>query len=219
MVSAGSKGSSLAVLFALGLAACGGESSGGSSCAKVAGCGGDITGLWHVTAICTSISGKIDTGDAGSSLPPECSSALSSGLASAKSTPVNATVEFKTDGTYVQTGSMRLSSTANYTASCMHALGATTVDASLCSRIGSSLMGQMLGGGVSFESMTCTFSGGGCVCNFTETAPFGGTGTYHTQGTELTLDSDAPAPYCVQGTTASLASATSGASGRLDLSR
>jgi hypothetical protein len=204
---------------ALAMMACGGATSdGGGSCPKVTGCGGDVTGTWHVTSMCAKASAAAFESDGGTGLPADCSNALLAAINSAVTTPENASIQFTSDGHYAETGTVHLSYTATYTAACMRALGASTVDQALCSQVGANASNQNLGS-ATIDAVTCTLSSGGCACNFSETDAFDQSGTFVTQGNELAFDSDQPAPYCVQGTTATLSSAAAGATGTLSLSR
>src|SRR5689334_16091050 len=111
------------VVFVLGplTTSCGGDTSNGSSsgCQAATGCGGDITGLWHVTSMCADLSldffNSLDAG--GTMLPKECAAVF--GANSAQYTPIDATIQFA-NGQYTEAGSFRSTSDPVIDAGCLN---------------------------------------------------------------------------------------------------
>ena len=101
----------IAAVFGSSTVSCGGETTeGGGSCDPVSGCGGDITGVWHLTALCAQVAPNfLSTLDAGVSFPSACDGAFGSPT----TTPIDATITF-TAGTYQEAGTARVSTVANW---------------------------------------------------------------------------------------------------------
>ena len=206
----------VALAFVVG---CGGSTSDGGghgACPAVTGCGGDITGTWHVTSICASgVPTSLDT----SGLPDACIATLTNSLASLQQEPQDATIEFDSAGHYQESGSTQGSGTYDYDAACLSALGQGPASSSTCSTIEDNLKNDP-----QLNSVTCSAVGGSCRCPFGITTAFSDTGTYHSSGNNLVLDDGDPSgpvtgPYCVAGTVAQIGAQSGGVTGALDLSR
>jgi hypothetical protein len=194
---------------------CGGETAGGSSsCESAAACGGDITGVWRLTSFCLQLEpGVLSGADGGAGFPSACNSALTDAVNTAQSTPIDATIEFGTDGQYREAGTMRVAETVTYSAECLRALGVSSDPSAFCAQLESTFRRT-------FDSSSCTTSGGGCHCSISGITNFDQTGPYRTNGNQIFMDNDTQGgPYCVQGSTAEFSPGTPGVSGRIALKR
>lgn len=206
----------LAVLAAVSVVACGGETSsgGGSGCGTTTGCGGDVTGTWHVTSMCLQVSpGSVDT----SSVPADCVSSYEAAVQSTTVQPQNYTLVMAADGTYQESGSVTFSFTWSLDSKCFTAYGGGSLSASTCASLSSSLAS-------STPSGTCTFVSNACRCAFTQTQTVSGTGTYRTGGTTLYTDENDPTraasgPYCVRGMSMGFSQTTPDGPVAVELSR
>jgi len=192
--------------------ACGGDTTNGSaaaSCAAVSGCGGDVTGLWHVTSMCANAGlDFFNSLDGGTTLPEACAAVLGG----AEYEPVDATLSFTADGNYVEVGNVRFVSAPLVDTGCLSALGVTDV-ASFCSSLDASYKQN-------FDTASCASTGGGCQCSVSKLEPFSGAGSYRAQGTNLSFDaSSVQSPYCVTGSTAAVSLSTAGFSAVMQLAR
>lgn len=191
---------------------CGGDTTNGSpstSCPAVAGCGGDITGLWHVKSMCANASLDFyNSVDGGVRLPPACA-ALFGGV---QYEPIDATIQFTPDGQYIEAGNLRFTSEPLVDAGCLGALGVTDV-AAFCSDLDTTYKRD-------FDTATCMNIGGACQCSVSKVQSLNAAGSYRTQGTALLFDSSpVPSPYCVTGSTAAVSIATTGLSAVMQLAR
>jgi hypothetical protein len=211
---------SLIAAAALGLlsASCGGDTSGGgSACAAVTGCGGDLTGVWHLTSICTNLTlQSVTSGDGGTRAPSACDQVVSDALNATKIAPIDATIEFTPAGMYVEGGTTSLSTTYSFTDACLTARGGPPSSTTACATVATNLKASSQ----AFDSATCTYSPGTCGCSVSGKVAFQQTGPYRTQGNEIFVDGAAKGGgYCVTGGTASVYLDSPGATGRMELKR
>ena len=172
--------------FASGLLwGCGGNGgTTGGTCGKVQPCGGNIVGTWTLDAACTSnapVPGKV------------CATAT----AVSSNYQVSGTATFGADMTYSITEVVSGTIDVQVPASCLMSNGATVT----CADFVTSLEQQNPG-----ESVSCTASGGVCVCTFAlSSRTVSENGTYSTAGTVFTETPAGQTPksvnYCVQGNT------------------
>jgi hypothetical protein len=165
------------------LVACSGSNSDGSgSCSTIKACGGDVTGTWTISSLCTSGSIQNPTTCAGATL--NLGSVTASG-----------TITFNGDGTETANVTENGTESAHFPASCY-----TEVQ---CDAFASALSME---DGVSDAS--CSYSGSGCSCSLKLTTQTSTTGTYQTTGSNLTVTTTGSDPetdsYCVSGNQLSL---------------
>jgi hypothetical protein len=152
----------------------GGGDAGEPTCSATLPCGGDLVGTWTAKALC------------GESLTDSmCPSATGSATGS-----VSGTITFKSDLTYSEDLTFTLSAALTVPSSCLQ--GVTD-----CSMLDEPLP---VNGGTGTAMLTCTGSPSkSCACTAKGDALVSTMGAYSTSENEVTLGSDSPAGYCVEG--------------------
>ncbi|WP_437623187.1 hypothetical protein [Sorangium sp. So ce1151] len=185
----------------LALSACGddgndddGSTGGGAACAAAQACGGDPTGAWTIAETCLdpSIFAEINAG---------CGADIDvSGV------EFNGSAEFKSDGTYTTTSTVTGPMKAVYPPPCL-VFDDTTLT---CAQLHQSMQDLIARGEAPYESATCAAAGQDCVCNLVLTErTTAGTGTWSVSGSSMITESsgEAPAevPFCVEGSSLTMA--------------
>ena len=169
----------------------GGASNNGSACPIVAPCGGDVVGDWNVKQECITT-------------PMDALASLCAG-ATLTISPlmVSGTISFKADNTMSSTGLFSLTETVVFPPSCMTEDQCAAYQVSLISQPG------VTGGECHYAAVT------GCSCNVNVSQNVMSSGTYQTQGTNMTVTSATAektdvSTYCVSGNTLSIYQSNAG---------
>jgi hypothetical protein len=164
-----------------------GTGGGGASCDANAACGGDIVGVWDLTATC-NLDGPRPDGF--------CSEQTVVSQAS-----VTGTYTFRADGTATFDGTFSGTDNDALPAACL-------VDPlSTCAALDADLKQRVAAPGSIYQSAACTeASSGGCACAWSFESTATTSATYTTTGSTLTLTNTSSgtattSSYCVQGST------------------
>lgn len=198
----------LTMVSSLSMACGSGTSDGGSSgsCgAARPSCGGTLDGTWRIASTC--VRGDLDaaltaSSNNGAAVPASCNGLFQGFTLDAQGTATFANSQETDQVTTSMTGN------AVYTPACVSAIAgmSVTLTSSTCKTMESGLTSS---GG--FDSASCTFNGGNCVCKLAKTqlAPTAPQPYTVSTGTiTYTNPSDTPAQYCVTGTTLTLEEST-----------
>ena len=209
------------------LAACAGDD--GASCGEVAGCGGELTGVWKVASLCGKIS---STGSAlhypfGVGMPADCPTAALGPLHTVSREPIDAQIEFDANGRYVQSGTVRIVDAYVLTAGCIDAIASATATQSKPTPSGAEARSPdscdiALTSGLTVlpESLQCFADIQRCRCETGQTVQFNDTGYYRTNDARISVNGNTGSgAYCVQSNTASISWHSSTHDDRIELTR
>jgi hypothetical protein len=192
VVGAGRGYDAVALLGALGLLGCGGESEGGG-CGPFSACGGDPIGVWQSQGVCVEqgFASVIDSQD----LPAECRNTMHVG------TPRPDTLlTIESDGTYTTSGTVILPWRMSWDVACVSALAGQPIGSAEMPAFCDSFRSQSLDDPDSpFASMNCQVVVDVCMCDATQLVIVSGGGTYQVQGTTFVFSDGATNEFCVQG--------------------
>jgi hypothetical protein len=171
-----------------GGAGSGGGGNGGGSCGTVQPCGGSVVGTWNISTVCV-----LDSSFLGFDQSQICAGAQFD----VASVSAMGTSTYNADGTYQDTGNLKLTFKLTVPNSCF-SNGAT------CAGLNSSFQQQIQQDPSSVNSASCVPSGSSCVCTLgSPDQPVSEMGTYTTSGTSLTTTptggTPSTGPYCVTG--------------------
>lgn len=165
---------------------------GGSPCACVVPCGGDVVGIWTVTSSCLNVTGQLDM----SMLGLGCESAQVTG-----SLEVTGTWTARSDGTYADNTTMSGNEQLTLPTSCLRFSGSRIT----CEQLGGALLS------LGYAAVSCTeVAGGGCACSAVVRQTGGAgvisldartSGDYKAWDNVVRTDSGAQYSYCVSGNT------------------
>ncbi len=182
---------SLAICSLAALACSSGTEEGGlggpNKCGKVAPCGGDLVGNWHIAGAC------VDS-EAVTNQDIEDVKAACPDLTYETSYAASGTAVFNAANTYSLDLQLTVTATAHIPAACLQGLSCSALNA----------LFQYETGGTTGATISCTGSSS-CTCVISAPQTTSEDGTYTTSGTTLTTTpgsgGSAAQPYCVDGST------------------
>jgi hypothetical protein len=155
-------------------------------------CGGDPTGTWKVTAVCTD-------GDLVAGLNAEIAADYSAcgNTFTAASAALGGSVTYGT-GEYSFDATMEIVEVFAYTPACFSQIsGGVALSAGVCSQLQQGLNSEPGG------KATCSYDGTNCSCQGTITYQNTTSGTYTISGSTIVEDSGTTYDYCIDGDTMS----------------
>ena len=181
----------VALLGALCLLGCGGESEG-SGCGAFSACGGDPSGVWQSRAMCMErgFGAVIDAQD----LPAQCQDAMRVGNPRPETT-----LTINPDGTFTETGTMTLPWTMRWDIPCVSAISEQPVTAAQMPIFCDSFQAQLDDPNSVFASMNCQVVLDVCTCNATQLVMIEASGTSQVQGTSIVFADGTTREFCIEG--------------------
>ncbi len=184
----------------LALSGCGGDDDdvtpggGAAPCGPVSACGGDPTGSWSIEDACLY-----------NSQPPGFSSDCRPEVDTSGS-GVSGIAEFRSDGTFTMTSTLRGAETRVYPPACFSGENFLLT----CAQLDEALKKAAAQEDSLYEAAECVAAGEDCACNvvYRETTTTTTTGTWSVSGTSLVLEREGREPqdllFCVQGSSLAL---------------
>jgi hypothetical protein len=154
-------------------------------------CGGDLTGSWKISQVCTEGDLTQYSNNQIAQTSTACSNTFQSVTMSA-----SGALSYNS-GTLTTDASITLSEDLLLTPACFSGIAGqpVTVNAALCSSYVSTLEAQSAG-----STASCAFDGTNCNCALSITKP-GNSDTYSISGTSIVWSDGSTSTYCVQGNT------------------